>query len=155
MSVATLPSAPTTIPALSDGPRAPFRPKPVSDFAEAGLNYAQVESLVLKFLLNIGVASGRRIADELGLPFGPFPEFLRQLKNQQIVAYTNSATANDYLYSLTDAGRARAKSLFRGMLLRRDGPGALRRLRQGRRGADDHGRAAQGGRPPPRLFRPA
>src|SRR5207302_1148778 len=53
--------------------------------------------------------SGRRIADELGLPFGPFPEFLRQLKNNQIVAYTNSATANDYLYSLTDLGRTRAK----------------------------------------------
>ena len=55
------------------------------------------------------MASGRRIAAELGLPFGPFPEFLRQLKNQQIVTYANSATANDYVYSLTDAGRARAK----------------------------------------------
>ena len=58
------------------------------------------------------MASGRRIAAELGLPFGPFPEFLRQLKNQQIVAYANSATANDYVYSLTDAGRARAKVYF-------------------------------------------
>ena len=44
-----------------------------------------VESLVLKFLLNSGIASGRRIAAELGLPFGPFPDFLRQLKNQQIL----------------------------------------------------------------------
>ena len=112
MSSATLTSAPSTIPALSDRPREAFRPKPVSDFEEAGLNHAQVEGLILKFLVNIGVASGRRIADELGLPFGPFPEFLRQLKNQQIVAYTNSATANDYLYSLTDAGRARARVYF-------------------------------------------
>jgi predicted ATPase with chaperone activity len=81
----------------------------VADFQEAGLNFAQVESLILKFLLAIGVASGRKIAEELGLPFGPFPEFLRNLKNQQILAYTNSATANDYLYTLTDAGRARGK----------------------------------------------
>jgi predicted ATPase with chaperone activity len=89
--------------------RAPFRPKPATDFQSAGLNFAQIEGLVLKFLLSIGVASGRRISEELGLPFGPFPEFLRNLKNQQIVAYTDSMAANDYLYSLTDMGRARAR----------------------------------------------
>jgi predicted ATPase with chaperone activity len=92
--------------------KTPFRPKPVADFNQAGLHFAQVESLVLKFLLNIGVASGRKIAEELGLPFGPFPDFLRNLKNQQILAYTNSAAANDYIYSLTDAGRARAKVYY-------------------------------------------
>ena len=86
-----------------------FTPKAVSTFEEAGLNHALVEGLVLKFLLNLGMASGRRIAAELGLPFGPFPEFLRQLKNQQIVNYTSSTTANDFIYSLTDQGRARAK----------------------------------------------
>ena len=46
------------------------------------------------------------------MPFRPFPEFLRQLKNQQIVAYANSATANDYVYSLTDAGRAAREMYF-------------------------------------------
>ena len=90
----------------------PFYPRSPSSFEEAGLNAAIVESLVLKFLVNSGMASGRRIATELGLPFGPFPEFLRQLKNQQIVTYANSASANDYVYSLTDAGRARARIYF-------------------------------------------
>jgi predicted ATPase with chaperone activity len=92
--------------------KVPFRPEPVSDFEAAGLNTAQVESLVLKFLLNVGTVSGRRIADELGLPFGAFPDFLRQLKNQQIVSYANATAANDYCYSLTDAGRARALAYF-------------------------------------------
>ncbi len=73
------------------------------------MNPAMTEGLVLKFLLSIGVAAGRRIAAELGLPFAPFPDFLRGLKNQQILAYANSASANDYLYTLTDIGRARAK----------------------------------------------
>lgn len=108
MSVAEAPPAPPQ-PAAPAPARAAFRPLAVADFQQAGLHFAQIESLVLKFVLNIGVASGRRIAEELGLPFGPFPEFLRNLKNQQIVAYTNSATANDYLYTLTESGRARAK----------------------------------------------
>ena len=105
--------APSTIPATSLEKKPPFRPKVVTDLSSAGLNFAQVEGLVLKFLLNLGVASGRRIADELGLPFGTFPDFLRQLKNQQIVAYTNSAAANDFIYSLTDAGRAGPRSTSR------------------------------------------
>jgi predicted ATPase with chaperone activity len=89
-----------------------FVPEAVTSFDETGLSPAMIESLVLKFLANIGTASGRRIAVELGLPFGPFPDFLRQLKNQQVVAYANSATANDYIYSLTDSGRLRAKLYF-------------------------------------------
>jgi predicted ATPase with chaperone activity len=89
-----------------------FVPRPVATFEETGLSYAVIESLILKFLVNAGMASGRRIAAELGLAFGPFPEFLRQLKNQQIVAYANSATANDYMYVLTDAGRIRARLCF-------------------------------------------
>ena len=102
-------SSPSTIPAFDTEKSAVFRPKPAADFVSAGLNPALVESLVLKFLLGVGVSSGRRIADELGLPFGPFPEFLRGLKSQQIISHTDSAAANDYYFSLTDAGRSRAR----------------------------------------------
>ncbi|HKM55516.1 MAG TPA: AAA family ATPase, partial [Isosphaeraceae bacterium] len=82
-------SAPSVLPPLLNAPggdgRAYFVPQAVNTFEDADLPYALIESLVLKFLLNLGTAPGRRIASELGLPFGPFPEFLRQLKNQQIV----------------------------------------------------------------------
>ena len=103
---------PSTIPPISLNTNAPFRPRPANDFHAAGLNATVVEGLILKFLLVSGNASGRRIADELGLPFGPFPEFLRHLKNQQILTYTNDASANDYYYALTDSGRARARNFF-------------------------------------------
>jgi predicted ATPase with chaperone activity len=89
-----------------------FLPKAVDDLEEAGINHAMIEGLVLKFLSNIGMASGRRIAAELGLPFGVFPDLLRHYKNQQLVTYANSASVNDYVYSLTDGGRARAKMYF-------------------------------------------
>jgi predicted ATPase with chaperone activity len=87
-----------------------FYPKAPGTFEEAGLNSAMVESLVLKCLVNCGTAPGRQIAGELGLPFRPFPDFLRALKNQQILAYANSTSTNDYVYSLTDHGRARART---------------------------------------------
>ncbi len=107
-------SAPSVLPPLFDLETSPSRrafcPAVVSTFEDAGLNDALVESLILKFLMNQGSASGRRIATELGLPFGPFPEFLRQLKNQQIVNYASSSTANDFVYTLTDVGRARGKA---------------------------------------------
>jgi predicted ATPase with chaperone activity len=106
--------APEILPPLFDAEtvdeRIRYHPRPVSSFEDAGLNHAMVESLILKFLFNVGTASGRRIATELGLPFGPFPEFLRLLKNQQIVNYSSSATASDFIYSLTDVGRIRAKT---------------------------------------------
>jgi len=86
-----------------------FYPKAVDSLESSGLNAVILESLILKFLLNTGMASGRRIASLLGLPFGPFPDFLRALKNQQVLAYANSASANDYVYTLTDTGRARAR----------------------------------------------
>jgi predicted ATPase with chaperone activity len=89
-----------------------FYPRAVDSFEEAGLNSAIIEGLVLKFLVNCGMASGRRIAEELGMSFRPFPDFLRQLKNQQFLSYANNASANDYVYSLTDAGRARARMHF-------------------------------------------
>ena len=44
-----------------------FYPRSPSSFEDAGLNTAIVEGLVLKFLVNSGMASGRRIAAELGL----------------------------------------------------------------------------------------
>jgi predicted ATPase with chaperone activity len=91
---------------------AAFHPRAVDSFEEAGLNTAIIEGLVFKFLVSAGMASGRRIANELGLPFRPFPEFLRQLKNQQLLSYANNASAGDYVYSLTDAGRSRARLFF-------------------------------------------
>jgi predicted ATPase with chaperone activity len=113
VSIATIANGSVIKPNESEAATAePFKPKVAIDFASAGLTNTLAEALILKFLLSSGNATGRRIADELGMPFQAFPEFLRQLKNRQIVAYSNTAAANDYEYSLTELGRNRAKVYF-------------------------------------------
>ena len=144
-------SAPSVLPPLFDLETSPsrraFRPAVVSTFEEAGLNDALVESLILKFLINQGSASGRRIATEMGLPFGPFPEFLRQLKNQQIVNYAGSSTANDFVYTLTDAGRARGKAYSEECTYVGTAPVPFEDYLKSVSRPDHRDRATQGGRP--------
>ena len=87
-----------------------FPEEPTSLYA-AKLTESEVESLVLKYLLSCGNASGRDIADQIKLPFGFMEEQLRQLKHDQWVVYRSAAAMNDYQYQLTDKGRERARRL--------------------------------------------
>ena len=86
-----------------------FIPIEPASFQAAELTDGEVEALILKYLLNRGDATGRDIADQIRLPFVLLDELLRELKQEQLVVYRNSATAGDYVYQLTDLGRERAK----------------------------------------------
>ncbi|MFO0972377.1 MAG: AAA family ATPase [Phycisphaerae bacterium] len=115
-SAVAVPSSPsrhaepsTGVPANDAGAFTPFAPPPPRTFADAGLTAAFVETLVLKYLLGVGAATGGAVAKELCLPNAPMIELLAALKAQQIVGYVGAATAGDFTYSLTDAGRDRAR----------------------------------------------
>jgi hypothetical protein len=84
----------------------PIEPK---SFAEAKLTDSQVEELSLKFLLSRGEASGREVSDQVKLPFVLIEEMLRQMKSDQWVFHRGAAPMNDYVFSLTDKGRERAR----------------------------------------------
>jgi len=86
-----------------------FVPKVPSNFNDAGLNEAFVETLVLKYLLGIGSATGGEIAKELCLPNGSVIELLQTLKGQQVVGYVGAAGFGDFTYTLSDLGRERAR----------------------------------------------
>lgn len=86
-----------------------FLPFPPRSFREALLSEPQVESLVLKFLLNRGTASGREIADQIALPFGLMEKFLHYLKAERLVVFKGSAPVADYQYELTDRGVDRGR----------------------------------------------
>lgn len=86
-----------------------FIPQAPKNFREAGLDPGIVESLVLKYLAGIGSATGATIAADLCLPAESVVQLLAALKQQQIVVYVGSATMGDFTYTLTDAGRDRAR----------------------------------------------
>ncbi|MCA9143604.1 MAG: AAA family ATPase [Planctomycetaceae bacterium] len=86
-----------------------FFPSEPQSLEAAGLHFAEIEGLILKFLLNRGNASGRHIASQIKLPFGLISPVLDDLKSHMLVTYRDSAPMNDYLYELTEGGLMRAR----------------------------------------------
>jgi hypothetical protein len=98
-------SAPTSAATL---PHDEFLPREPLTLEETGLLPADVEGLVLKLLLNSGGTFGRRIAEQLRLPFGIVAEQLRSLKGQLLVRLSNQGAVGDFEYELTDDGQRKA-----------------------------------------------
>jgi predicted ATPase with chaperone activity len=91
----------------------PWRPQEPTSLAEAGVLESNLEQLILKYLLARGDAEGRRIADQVKLPFRLVEPVLESLKTDQSVAYRRGTEAGDYLYALTDRGRAQGRNFSR------------------------------------------
>ncbi|HEX5104292.1 MAG TPA: AAA family ATPase [Pirellulaceae bacterium] len=87
-----------------------FRPAEPRTIEETGLTGTVIENLLLKYLLLIGSASGRQIADNLCLPFVITEPIYQSLRQRQILVNSASAQFGDFVYTLTDSGRQRAKS---------------------------------------------
>ncbi len=88
----------------------PWRPVEPDDIVTAGVNESILEAIVYRFLANIGEAEGRKIADQVKLPFRMVEPLLTRLKMEQNVAYKSSTATNDYVYILTESGRQIARN---------------------------------------------
>ena len=86
-----------------------FFPAEPQSLRESGLTFAEVEGLVLKYLLNCGTAAGRHVANQIKLPFGLIGPILQELKTQLFVTYRDTAPMSDYTYELTATGLMRAR----------------------------------------------
>jgi hypothetical protein len=87
----------------------PFIPKEPATMEEAGLGPIDVEALILKQLLIGGSGTGRKIAEQIKLPFGIVQELLRGLKQQLLVSYKAQASMGDFDHELTVEGEKRAR----------------------------------------------
>ncbi|WP_237607543.1 ATP-binding protein [Roseimaritima sediminicola] len=88
----------------------PWRPVEPTSLEENNISDALLEQIVLRFLLNFGEAEGRRVADQVKLPFRLIEPILTRLKMEQLVAYRSATATGDYVYVLTESGRAAART---------------------------------------------
>jgi len=88
-----------------------FVPREPTSVREAGLTDSEVESLILKYLLARGDATGRDVAEQVRLSYVILDEMMRQMKFDQLLVYRGTSAMNDYIYQLTDLGRERARRL--------------------------------------------
>jgi predicted ATPase with chaperone activity len=87
-----------------------YQPAPPLSVEDAGLSAALVDSLVGKYLLAKGRASGRAIAHFLCLPFCLLEPRLQALRTRALVAHASAAPLNDYDYALTEKGTQQAEA---------------------------------------------
>ncbi len=97
----------------SPDPALPWFPREPRDLKAAGVTEPTIEAIALKFLLNAGVASARKVAEQIRLPFAIVNDQLRRMKNEQLVAYRRSSGVNDYEHELTPEGYERAGLLMK------------------------------------------
>ncbi len=86
-----------------------FFPAEPETMEEAGLSPTDVEALILKQLLIGGPATGRKIAEQIKLPFGIMQDLLRGLKQQLLVNYKSQSSLGDFDHELTQEGEKRAR----------------------------------------------
>lgn len=84
-------------------------PREPTTLAETGLVYAQLESLVLKVLLQRGNSTGFTISEVICLPRTIVTDMLDQLRNELLVTIKTASGMNDFVYQLSDAGLQRAQ----------------------------------------------
>ncbi|MEX2317977.1 MAG: AAA family ATPase [Pirellulales bacterium] len=93
----------------ASGDGIPTGPPEPSSFADLGIPPAEVESLVLKVLLQRGTCTGGSVAEVVCLPRTIVGEVLDRLRNELLVTIKSSSGIHDYSYQLSDAGFNRAQ----------------------------------------------
>jgi predicted ATPase with chaperone activity len=87
-----------------------FHPSEPQTLEETGISPVMIESLICKYLLQTGATGGRRIANQLCLPFGVLEMVLTALRARQVLVHQGTAQLNDYVYALTEQGAAQART---------------------------------------------
>lgn len=87
-----------------------WRPVEPESMEKAGINESILEAIIYRYLLTAGEAEGRKIADQVKVPFRLVEPILTRLKMEQNLAYRSATATNDYVYVLTETGRQIARN---------------------------------------------
>lgn len=86
-----------------------YHPAEPQSLDETGLSLVLIESLAIKYLLQVGSASGRDIAAKIAIPFRLIEDLLLALRNRQLLVHKGQSQLSDYYYGLTELGVERAR----------------------------------------------
>ncbi len=90
-----------------------FVPAEPQTFKETGLEESDLQTLILKLLVNRTTMSGRALSEQVQLPRPLVAEALEQLRAELLISIKGSVGLEDYLYQLTEAGHDRARRLLK------------------------------------------
>lgn len=88
-----------------------FVPQVPGTIEDTGLAASLLDGLVCKHVAVAGTASGNQVARQMGLSLRLLQPVFDGLRTRQMVVHAGSAPLSDYLYRLTDQGRACAQAL--------------------------------------------
>src|SRR5262245_3727021 len=87
-----------------------FHPPEPQSLEETGISPILIETLICKYVMQVGSTSGRDIAQRLCVPFGILEDVLLALRSRQVLVHQGQAQLNDYCYALTEQGVSRARA---------------------------------------------
>ena len=90
-----------------------YHPSEPESFEETGVSPVLIETLVTKYLLQVGSSSGRDVARHLCLPFGILEDMLLALRSRQMLVHKGTSQLGDYNFALTEDGEDRARAAMR------------------------------------------
>lgn len=115
---------PTSSPSPQDGPEQSqslaetsdpadaFNPRQPQSIRETGVSAALIETLIMKYLFQVGKSPVRSIAQQLKLSFKVIEPMLKQLRADKNVDLTGTTNTGDSEYVITDLGRERGKRYY-------------------------------------------
>lgn len=89
-----------------------FIPRQPGDLRDSGVTFALLERLVMKFMYQVGMASGRGIASQVKLPFKVIEPVLKQLRSDKQIDLSGTTATGDSEFVITDAGRIRGRTYY-------------------------------------------
>ncbi|GDX91895.1 MAG TPA: AAA family ATPase [Planctomycetaceae bacterium] len=86
-----------------------FVPRQPLTLKDAGVTYALLERIILRFMFSNSAVTGRRIAAQLRLPWKLTEPLLKQLRQEKHIDLSGTTAAGDSEFILTPTGRERAR----------------------------------------------
>ncbi len=86
-----------------------FIPRQPRTIAETGIPPALIEKIIMRYLLQVGSETGRRIASQLKLPFKVIEPLLKQQRTDKHIDLSGTTSSGDSEFCITDSGRERAR----------------------------------------------